>query len=111
MSVGNAKVGIFDPESGDEVGITGGALNVHLDAPIDVSAVATEATLAKLTNVLYATEYGATYNYIMRYQRNTTNWEIQRETISTGLREYATDTTALATAWTDRATQTYGLAV
>ena len=71
----------------------------------------TEATLSKLTDVLYATEYGATYNYIMKYKRGTTVWEIQRETISTGIREYATDTTTLATAWTDRATQTYGEAV
>lgn len=64
-----------------------------------------------LYEILYATEYGATYNYIMRYQRNTTNWEIQRETISTGLREYANGTTALTTGWSGRVGETYGGAV
>lgn len=72
-----------------------------------ISAISTDKTI---NQVLYATEYGATYNYIMKYKRGTTTWEIQRETISTGLREYATATSALATAWTDRATQTYGAA-
>jgi hypothetical protein len=72
---------------------------------------ATETTLAKLTDVLYATEYGATYNYIMKYKRGTTEWEIQRETISTGLREYANGTTALATGWSGRAGETYGGAI
>jgi len=84
---------------------------------------ATETTLASIkndgikkitdpvntnTDALYATEYGATYNYIMKYKRGTTEWEIQRETISTGVRDYASGDSALATVWTNRATQTYG---
>jgi len=88
----------------------GGNLKVALEELETGVDLASETTLAKLTDVLYATEYGATYNYIMKYKRGTTTWEIQRETISTGLREYATATSALATAWTDRATQTYGAA-
>jgi len=73
-----------------------------------LSGIATETTLAKLTDVLYATEYGATYNYIMKYKRGTTVWEIQRETISTGVREYAGGDSALATAWSGRAGASYG---
>lgn len=59
-------------------------------------------------NLLYATEYTATYNYIMRYTRGTTDWECQRETVASGLREYARGTTDLATNWANRATLTYG---
>lgn len=57
---------------------------------------------------LYATEYGATYNYICKEDKDG-NWYIQRETISTGIRDYATGTTNVATAWTGRAGQTYAL--
>ena len=75
----------------------------------DDGMLLSQSTLDKYA--LYATEYGATYNYIMKYQRGTTNWEIQRETISTGVREYAGGTTALATGWAGRASESYGGAV
>jgi hypothetical protein len=95
------------------VELVGGKIPVDVDMATE--GIATEATLAallaELNKVLYATEYGATYNYIMRYKRGTTTWEIQRETISTGLREYANGTTALATGWSGRAGATYGGAV
>jgi hypothetical protein len=54
MSVGNAKVGIFDPETGEDAIITDGALHVYLDTPVSVDVdmategIATELTLAKL---------------------------------------------------------------
>lgn len=65
--------------------------------------------------VLYATEYGATYNYIAKYSA-TGAWIVQRETISTGIRDYAfqgnqtpaLDPDTVVTAWTGRATNDYG---
>jgi len=56
---------------------------------------------------LYATEYSETYNYICK-EDTLGNWCIQRETVATGVRDYATGTSAVATAWTNRVTQTYG---
>jgi hypothetical protein len=99
----------------DKVGeiLTSGSATVGISDPdgISVNPAISENQDTHANYVLYATEYGATYNYIMRYQRGTTNWEIQRETISTGVRDYASGDSALATVWTNRATQTYGGAV
>ena len=63
---------------------------------------------------LYATEYGATYNYICKEDKDA-NWVIIRETISTGVRDYATpanqdpalDPNTATHAWTDRASVDY----
>jgi hypothetical protein len=60
-----------------------------------------------LFDTLYATEYGATYNYIMKYDHDK-KWVIQRETVATGVRDYAKGETTISTAWTGRAGQTYG---
>ena len=65
--------------------------------------------------ILYATEYGATYNYIAKYSA-TGAWIVQRETISTGIRDYAFQANqdpalspdTVVTAWTGRATNDYG---
>jgi len=45
MSVGNAKVGIHDPETNEDVIIEDGALHVRVANPTDVTGLATEATL------------------------------------------------------------------
>lgn len=65
--------------------------------------------------ILYATEYGATYNYIAKYSA-TGAWIVQRETISTGIRDYAfqgnqspaLDPDTVITAFSGRATNDYG---
>lgn len=117
MSVGNGKVGIYSPETDEDVAVINGALNVHLDIPVDVSAVATSAKQSPLDKfgILYATEYGATYNYIAKYSA-TGAWIVQRETISTGIRDYAfqanqspaLDPDTVIHAFTDKATIDYG---
>lgn len=76
------------------------------DIELKISTAENQSPLDKY--ILYATEYGTTYNYICKEDKDG-NWYIQRETISTGIRDYATGTADVATAWTGRAGQTYGL--
>lgn len=97
----------------DTAGIPAFVELINGKIPVDVDMVtegiATSDNQSPLDKyVLYATEYGATYNYICKEDKDGA-WYIQRETISTGIRDYAVGTSAVGTAWTGRAGQTYGL--
>jgi hypothetical protein len=56
----NAKVGIYDPETGEEAIITDGALHVYLDTPVSVDVdvategIATDVKLDELKAILEA---------------------------------------------------------
>jgi hypothetical protein len=52
-------------------------------------------------------EEDVTYKYFGFEQRGGTNWRIMRKTLATSTFMYATGTTGYATAWTNKATETY----
>lgn len=49
----------------------------------------------------------ATYYYFLSFISNTTKWRINRLNKTSYVSDYATGDSAIATAWTNRATQTY----
>jgi hypothetical protein len=73
------------------------------------------ATEETLQAVLAAS--GSAYNYIQKEEGATytyygfassTGWKIKRKTIATSVWQYASGTGSYDTAWTNRATQSYG---
>jgi len=55
---------------------------------------------------IFATEFGATYYYICKEDKDG-NWYIQRGIVSSGLWDYVKGSGDVETAWTDRASHTY----
>lgn len=84
-----------------------GNVGVLNDADARVSP-ATEETLQSLSYVASNIDMSdATYYYFLSFIPNSTKWRINRLHKTTFVSDYALGDSSIATAWTDRATQTY----
>jgi len=68
-----------------------------------VTANVTPAPIFDIRNI----EEDVTYKYFGFEERGGTNWRIMRKTLATNTFMYATGTTGYATAWTNKASETY----
>jgi hypothetical protein len=88
----------------------GGLTDAELRAtPVPISGTVTAITTPAKATEAYAIankEATATYKYF-GFQRSDGGWYIMRKTIATNIFEYVAGVAPYATAWTNRATQTY----